>query len=99
MYKCNECDAEFEVGKIETEMHRELDAVWFEEYQVCPECGKQNFESVVACKCGEAYIKDTQEFCDDCYSDVSAFANRLSEMRGLSWKDTVDLIASWGEWN
>ena len=99
MYKCNVCDAEFTEPKDEKERHNELDGEWFEEYGVCPECGKNNFEEVKGCGCGEAYIKLTDEFCNECYEDVSKLVSRLSIDRGLAWVDARELVSSWLEKN
>ena len=99
MKGCNDCGALFETCKVIKEPHYEVDTRIYEEISVCPECGSDDWIDVKLCSwCEERYYDDSiQDYCDDCYADVSSMANQLAYTGNKSFAEAKDLIGSWLE--
>jgi len=98
MYRCNRCQALFETPGKTTVIHYEVDTRQKETVHICPGCRSEDFEEVTLCKgCNTNYIKSHQDYCSDCYLDVTKAINELAQQKGLPFADTLDLVEAYFE--
>ena len=92
MYKCNDCEREFETPRVETDSHWSPYGYEEEGYGVCPHCGSEDYEEAEKCEeCGEWFTKDEMHgcYCKECLkakiNDKSAigFAIETGDLESL----------------
>lgn len=92
MYRCNHCGNYFEepeAGEMEPDTGYTP--------QGCPICGFDDFEEVHMCPiCWKNYT--TEDFCEECYANVSAGLNKLKEELGATQREFEDIIANHFGW-
>lgn len=66
MYRCTDCEKEFEFVKVVFETHR-LDTPPFERQKLCPFCGSSDFIPLINTHCRFCGVKlrDEKEYCSD----------------------------------
>jgi predicted amidophosphoribosyltransferase len=98
MYQCNKCNARFDTPDKTTIIHYEVDTSQKETISICPVCGSDNFEEVTICPgCSYHYIKSNEDYCNECYQDVSRAVDELANWKQLSREEIIDLINSYLE--
>ena len=75
MYLCNDCEKVFEeFGILRDKIGDSTDSLapGYLEYEVCPHCGSDDWDSVSWCKnCESNYTKD--DYCDSCLECASHY--------------------------
>ena len=98
MYKCLDCGEISSVLKEIKIPHWEVDTKIYETFSVCPVCESRDLDDVKLCPaCNEHYIGEFDDYCEECFGDVSAAVSQIAEQKKLSWEDAVDLVSAWIE--
>lgn len=70
MYKCLDCGEISSTLKEIKIPHWEMDTRIYESFSVCPVCESKRLEEVKLCPiCGEVYIPDNDDACEECASN------------------------------
>lgn len=101
MYKCLDCETEFELFKIDFDEHNEVDTRRTETIGVCPNCHSSDFEEVNLCPCcHEQYVKSDKDICENCETDIFDALNGAIEDIKLKTGlfDISDIMSTIDKW-
>lgn len=79
MYYCNECERTFERPHILKERNEHFGNVYYDEYEVCPHCHSDNFDSAFQCVVCDEYKPASAQgaYANVCKSCETATAKKL----------------------
>ena len=92
MYRCQGCKATFLEPDKKSETHWEVGTRRFKPFDVCPECGCEEFEGVQLCRaCNERYITSGEDFCETCIQDTTWCIDQIQRLTGCDWETAKEL--------